>query len=46
VVLVECRTAGRVAQVKVVGHPAGWVGLLGAATVSASAGPGVTSARP
>jgi secretion/DNA translocation related TadE-like protein len=44
VVLVECRTDGRVAHVTVVGRPAGWVGLLGAATVSASAGPAVRTA--
>jgi secretion/DNA translocation related TadE-like protein len=43
-VLVECRTDGRVAHVTVVGRPAGWVGLLGAATVSASAGPAVMTA--
>jgi secretion/DNA translocation related TadE-like protein len=46
VVLLECRTTGRVAQVTVVGRPAGWAGLLGAATVSASAGPAVMTAGP
>lgn len=46
VVLVECRTVGRVAQVRVVGRPAGWVGLLGTATASASAGPAVMTAEP
>ena len=44
VVLVGCRTLGRVARVTVVARPAGWVGLLGSATVSASAGPAVTPA--
>jgi secretion/DNA translocation related TadE-like protein len=44
VVLVGCRTFGRVARVTVVARPAGWVGLLGSATVSASAGPATTPA--
>jgi secretion/DNA translocation related TadE-like protein len=46
VTVVGCRTAGRVAQVTVVAHPAGWVSLLGAATVSASAGPAVVAGGP
>jgi secretion/DNA translocation related TadE-like protein len=46
VVLVGCGTTGRVAHVTVVGRPAGWVGLWGAATVSASAGPAVMRVGP
>jgi secretion/DNA translocation related TadE-like protein len=46
VVVVACRTHGRVAQVSVVARPSGWVGALGAATVSVSAGPAVRPTRP
>jgi secretion/DNA translocation related TadE-like protein len=46
VAVVGCRTAGHVAQVTVVARPAGWVGMLGAARVSASAGPAVMTPGP
>jgi len=46
VVVVACHTHGRVAQVSVVARSSGWVGALGAATVSASAGPAVRPAGP